>query len=175
MSNLSDGEGVPWVEVYQAPAAQSAGGAPKIQGVAQLLAYKVVGDRVAGSKIANDGSNLEVVDEIQVTLFLRVLGPLPEETGFKVSLVPNPTSAAGAPLNAHRASDIRYPKWGVWHPARMKGEWVDGAVIEWSGMLALPAEMSAGDYRLSVDLQHYDGSIVAKFPVSEKDPAIILE
>jgi len=31
------GEAVHWVEVYKAPAAQSAGGAPKIEGVAQLL------------------------------------------------------------------------------------------------------------------------------------------
>ncbi len=181
LGNLSDGEGVHWVEVYKAPAAQSASGAPKIEGVAQLLAYKVVGGRVASSKVANDSSNLEADNEVQVTLFLRVLGPLPEETGFNVSLVPNPKSAAGSPPaeGAHSegrgASEIQNPEWGVWHPAQMKGEWVEGAVIEWPGTLALPTEMPAGDYRLAVSLQARDGSTLAEFAISAKDPSVVVK
>jgi 4-amino-4-deoxy-L-arabinose transferase-like glycosyltransferase len=180
LGNLSDGEGVPWVEVYQAPAAQSASGAPKIEGVAQLLAYKVVGDKVAGSRvassnIANDGSNLDADDKAQVTLFLRVLGPLPGERGFKVSLVPNPTSVEGTTPGAHGANETQNPEWGVWHPAPMKGEWVEGAVIEWPGTLALPAEMPAGDYRLSVSLQASDGSTLAEFAISAEDPSVVVK
>lgn len=64
-TNVTAAAGLPrWVEVYRSPAAQSAGGAPKIEGVAQLLAYKVDGNR----------------DAVILTLFLRALGPLPPES-----------------------------------------------------------------------------------------------
>jgi 4-amino-4-deoxy-L-arabinose transferase-like glycosyltransferase len=171
MGQVSNGEGAPWVEVYQAPAAQSASGAPKIEGVAQLLAYKVAGNRVTGSKVTDDASNLLADNEVQVALFLRVLGPLPKETTFNVALAPISTPVRRA---------VQYPKGtmspiSVWHPTQMKGEWLEGAVIEWPDTLILPADMPAGDYRLSVLLQTLDGSTLAEFAISEKDPALVVK
>jgi hypothetical protein len=92
-----------------------------------------------------------------------------------VSLVPNPTSATGAPGEAHGASEIQNPTWGVWHPAQLKGEWIEGAVIEWPGTLALASEMPAGNYRLSVSLQTSDRSTLAEFAISAKDHAVVVK
>jgi 4-amino-4-deoxy-L-arabinose transferase-like glycosyltransferase len=161
----SNEAGARWVEVYQAPAAQSASGAPKIEGVAQLLAYKVIGNRVASSKVTEDAGNFLNNNEINVTLFFRILGPLPAGSSFAATLAPihNPPSK------------IQNPKSDVWQPAPLKGEWLEGAVVEWLGMLTLPPDTPPGEYRLVVTLQDEDGSTIADFAISEKDPAIILK
>jgi 4-amino-4-deoxy-L-arabinose transferase-like glycosyltransferase len=147
---------VSWVEVYQAPAAQSASGAPKIEGVAQLLAYKVTGSRVAGSRLADDIPELPSADQVSVTLFLRVLGPLPEDTTFGVALKDG-------------------KMWGNWVLTEVKGEWQEGNIVEWHGLLTLPADMPPGEYRLWAAFQFADGSVIAEFPMSDKDPVISVE
>jgi hypothetical protein len=158
--------GTPWVEVYRAPAAQSAGGAPKIEGVAQLLAYKVAGSRVTSSKVADDSSQLSG-NELLATLFLRVLGPIPEHTLFTVALTPSQNPEPKAPSGKSESQNL---VWGVWQPAQMKGDWVEGAVVEWPGTLSLPGNLPEGEYRLAVALQAADGSTIAEFAMSEKDP-----
>jgi hypothetical protein len=57
----------------------------------------------------------------------------------------------------------------------MKGEWVEGAVIEWPGILTLPTEMPPNDYWLAVSLQAMDGSTLAKFAISAKDPPLVVK
>jgi hypothetical protein len=57
----------------------------------------------------------------------------------------------------------------------MKGEWLEGAVVEWPGTISLPGDLPAGDYRLVVALQAGDGSPMAEFAISEKDPPIKLK
>ncbi|HXV97756.1 MAG TPA: hypothetical protein VEC93_04970, partial [Anaerolineae bacterium] len=173
MGQISGVEGTPWVEVYQAPAAQSANGAPKIEGVAQLLAYKVAGSRVASnrvtdSKVADDTSSLLSKDKVLVTLFLRVLGPLPPDTTFDVAFVPISNPQSPIPTG-HYVSSFN------WRPAQIKGEWLEGAVIEWPGTLTLPADMPPGNYRLSVILQTTANQVLAEFSISEKDPLIKVE
>lgn len=155
--------GVPWVEVYQAPAAQSASGAPKIEGVAQLLAYKVTGSRVDGNQVADDAdpSNSK---EVFVTLFLRVFGPLPKDTSFSVALAPISNLKSQIPALQ-----------SLLQPELMKGKWVEGAVIEWPGTLPLPTDTPPGEYRLAVALQGADHLTLADFAISEKDPAIVLK
>ncbi len=151
--SADDGNMAHWVEVYKAPAAQSASGAPKVEGVARLLAYKVAGGRVAGSGVPNSAIAPASPDDVSVTLFLRVLGPLPEDAGLEVALLGN-------------------DRWGLWKPTQLTGEWQADHIVEWQGILTLPAEMPAGDYRLWVALQASDGSVIAEFPVSEKDPPL---
>ncbi|HXV44824.1 MAG TPA: hypothetical protein VEC96_17305, partial [Anaerolineae bacterium] len=60
-------------------------------------------------------------------------------------------------------------------PAQIKGEWREGAVIEWPGTLTLPADMPPGNYRLSVILQTTANQVLAEFSISEKDPLIKVE
>lgn len=153
---VTNGPGTNWVEVYQAPAAQSASGAPKIEGVAQLLAYKVAEGRGAGQP-----APLSAGEAVPVALFFRVLGPLPEQASFEVALV-------------SRDSTLNQP-WGVWHANPIRGDWLEGAVIELPGTLALPADLPPGDYRLLVTLQAADGSTLAEFAISDKDPAIVVK
>ncbi len=145
--------GVNWVEVYKAPAAQSASGGPKIEGVAQLLAYKIAGRKEAGQVRLSSGQ------EAAVTLFLRVLGPLPENTTVHVSL-------------ANPVTGINY---GTWHSLPRKGEWQMGNVVEWPGQLVLPADLPFGDYRFAARLQNDNGAAVAEFTISEKDPLVRVE
>jgi hypothetical protein len=147
---------VSWVEVYRAPAAQSASGAPKIEGVAQLLAYKVAGSKVAGSKVTDDIPELPSADQVSVTLFLRVLGPLLEDTTFDVAL-----------------KDGKL--WGNWALTEVKGEWQEGNIVEWHGILTLPANMPPGEYQLWAAFQFADGSVIAEFPISDKDPVLNVE
>jgi 4-amino-4-deoxy-L-arabinose transferase-like glycosyltransferase len=163
MGQVSGEGGTPWVEVYRAPAAQSASGAPKIEGVAQLLAYKVTGNMVASSKITDVVSDLPPDNQVQITLFLRVLGPLPADTVFKLALVP--ISNPQPPVS----------NLDTWHPVQIKGEWLEGAIVEWPGTLTLPPEISPGDYRLAVSLQATDGSTLAEFAISEKDPPLVIK
>jgi 4-amino-4-deoxy-L-arabinose transferase-like glycosyltransferase len=155
--------GARWVEVYQAPAAQSASGASKIEGVAQLLAYKVVGSQVVSSKVTANVSGL-ANNEVLVTLFMRVLGPIPKDTLFNVTLapIPNPKS---------QISNLK----SFWQRTHLKGEWLEGAVVEWPGTLTLPRDTPPGEYRLAIALQGLDGSTIADFAISAKDPAIILK
>lgn len=154
------GDGAPWVEVYRAPAARSAGGAPKIEGVAQLLAYKISGGRVvepgpAGHQVAGD-----LAGEATVTLYLRVLGPLPDGSrlGAALSL---PASGQEVDWRAVPAGEI-------------SGAWREGAVVEWRGRLALPLAAPAGEYRLRVGLLAGDGPALAELLASENDPPIIV-
>jgi hypothetical protein len=151
-----DGNTAHWVEVYKAPAAQSASGAPKVEGVARLLAYKVTGSRVTGGGMPNNtiaSSAPSSSDDASFTLFLQVLGPLPEGAGLGVALLGG-------------------DRWGPWKLTQLTGEWQADHIVEWQGVLTLPPEMPAGDYRLGVALQAHDGSVIAEFPISEKDPPI---
>jgi len=134
----------PWVVVYPAPAAQSAGGTPKIEGIAQLLAYKITGA----------GQGDELSSPVEVTLFLRVLGPLPDETTLSVAL-----------FNGHTRR-------GEWQPIPVQGEWQPGHVIEWRGRLA---EIPPGEYRLWAAYQFKTGPVIAVFEISDKDPPVIVE
>jgi hypothetical protein len=157
---VSQQNGVSWVEVYQAPAAQSASGAPKIEGVAQLLAYKVEGQRVINNKTA-DSPPVTSANEVMVTLFLKALGPLPEKTTFAASLDPiannqSPVSPPPQPLTPHH------------------GDWREGNIVEWQGILSLPPETAPGEYRLAVEL-HAESGPVAEFVISEKDPSLYLK
>jgi 4-amino-4-deoxy-L-arabinose transferase-like glycosyltransferase len=161
--------GARWVEVYQAPAAQSASGAPKIEGVAQLLAYTVTGNRVADNKVTDDEGNFSNNNEVFVTLFLRILGPLPAGSSFAATLVP--IHDPPPKIHAQKGS----PKADVWQSAPLKGEWQEGAVVEWPGTLTIPPAAPPGEYRLAVTLQNPDGSAIADIAISEKDPAIILK
>jgi hypothetical protein len=149
---------VPWVEVYQAPAARSASGAPKIEGVAQLLAYQVTGSREAEGR-----NELLAGEDIAVTLFLRALGPLPDDTLFDVALTSN---------SEGETSDL---KWGNWQSTGLNGNWQKGNVVEWHGVLTLPADTAPGEYRLWVALQQTNGPTIGEFSISEKDPAINVE
>ncbi|GAB4452223.1 MAG: hypothetical protein Fur0044_47360 [Anaerolineae bacterium] len=153
LGSLSEQNGVNWVEVYKAPAAQSASGGPKIEGVAQLLAYKITGDKAARQVQLSPGK------EATVTLFLRVLGPLPEKTSLQVSLA---DPAAGT-------------NYGSWRSLPRQGEWQVGSLVEWPGQLILPADLPAGDYRFVAALQNEGGATVAEFAISEKDPLIRVE
>ncbi len=152
--------GIPWVEVYRAPAAQSASGAPKIEGVAQLLAYKVTGQRVV-SKDAADSPPLPSAGDITLTLFLKVLGPLPDKSTFAASLNPIannqlPIPSTPQPLTQHR------------------GDWRAGGIVEWQGVFTLPPQTPPGEYRLKVELRAGPGPI-AEFAISEKDPPVRLQ
>ena len=139
-------DGAPWVEVYRAPAAQSAGGAPKIEGVVQLLAYKVSGGGIAGSPAG----------EAAASLYLRVLGPLPAGGRLGAALAPVSGQEAARPAALS---------------GQVSGEWRQGAVVQWRGPLALPP---AGEYRPRVFLLAGDGRVLAELPVSEQDPPVVV-
>ena len=149
-------EPVHWVEVYKAPAAQSAGGAPKVEGVAQLLAYKFIGPPVIDSAADSVVANL-AVNEIAVTLYFRVLGPMPEGTTFAVSL--NPT-------------DNGLDSLSTWRPLGANGEWQAGNINEWSGLLTLPPSTPARTYRPVITFQFETGEVITQIPISENDPVI---
>ncbi len=172
-SGADDGRGnVPWVEVYKAPAAQSISGAPKVEGVAQLLAYKVTGSTGTGNKVAGNrvaGSDFELVsgEDVSVTLFLRVLDLLPEETTFSLALFP-----VTASQNSH--PEIQNPTWGRWRSTEIKGEWLTGNIVEWHGKLTLPPGMPPGEYRFWVVFRFKDGPVIAEIPISEKGPPILV-
>jgi hypothetical protein len=140
---------VSWVEVYQAPAAQSAGGAPNIEGVAQLLAYQVAGGRTTATTLFTG-------KDVPITLFLRVLGPMPDGTTIRVALTDGGL-------------------WGNWTLTEIKGEWQEGHIVEWRSLLSLPADMPPGEYRLWAAFQFEDGAVIAEFPISDKDPVIDVE
>jgi 4-amino-4-deoxy-L-arabinose transferase-like glycosyltransferase len=151
-------QAIPWVEVYKAPAAQSASGAPEVEGVAQLLAYKIEGSRLAGagSQGAAAASDLLPEDQLSITLFLRILGPLPQKTTIRVAL------ANGEP-------------WGRWEFIGKKGDWVEDHLVEWRGLLTLPTDMPAADYKLQIVFEFETGPVIAEFPLSDKDPPIRLK
>jgi hypothetical protein len=94
---------------------------------------------------------------------LRVLGPIPKDGLFNAALVPT--------FNLQPSTSNQ----NVWQPAPITEEWTEDAVVEWPGTLSLPADLPGGDYRLAVTLQAADGSIVAEFAISEKDPPIRIE
>jgi hypothetical protein len=154
-------QAVPWVEVYKAPAAQSASGAPTVEGVAQLLAYKIEGSQLAGSEgdgspVATAASDLLPESQLSITLFLRVLGPLPDDTTISAALF------AGE-------------SWGHWELTQMKGDWVEDQIVEWHGSLTLPAGIPAASYKFWTAFHFEDGPIIAEFPISDKDPLIRLK
>ena len=96
-------------------------------------------------------------DEVAVTLYLRVLGPLPEGASFAAGLV----------------SDRR---WGQWITTGTIGEWTPDNIVEWRGVLTLPPELPAGDYRLWAGLQRpTETTPFAEFSISTNDPAIVIQ
>jgi hypothetical protein len=150
-------DGVQWVEVYKAPAAQSAGGAPKVEGVAQLLAYKFQAPRLSSGT------------EVPLTLFWRVLGPLPAGTTFGVALSPEENKSPPPPLS-HGERGMGGE--GLFSTTSVKGEWREGQIVEWHGTLTLPPP---GDYRLRVAFQFEGGAVITELPMSEKDPPVRVE
>jgi hypothetical protein len=128
----------PWVAVYPAPAAQSAGGAPKIEGVAQLLAYKVAGKN----------------PDLSLTLFLRALGPLPNDTTIGAALSDGETT------------------WGNWNPEQINKDWQTDEIIEWRGRLD---NLPPGEYRLEAVFQFKDGPVIAEFDISDKDLPMVIQ
>jgi hypothetical protein len=155
------GNRVPWVELYRAPVAQSASGAPRIEGVAQLLAYNVAGERESSQPLEMD--QILRHDEIPIRLFFRVLGPQPEESRFDVALRPESNPEPGRTL------------WGQWEPTERYGDWAEGRVVAWQGQLRLPPEMPPGEYRLWVGLVRGEAEVIAEFDISAKDPALKLQ
>jgi 4-amino-4-deoxy-L-arabinose transferase-like glycosyltransferase len=147
-------DAVHWVEVYQAPAARSASGAPKVEGVAQLLAYKIGHQQSAANPNEAGPPRLSPGEETAVTLFLRALGPFPD--GAAISLALN-----------------RDGRQGEWQTTDIQGAWREGQVMTWSGQLRLPPALPPGEYQLVVTLQRADGSIVAELPLSEQDTVIV--
>ncbi|MEM7345252.1 MAG: hypothetical protein AAF485_13520, partial [Chloroflexota bacterium] len=149
---------VQWVEVYKSPAAQSASGAPKIEGVAQLLAYNTAGQRLAGqTDERNADAPLSSPNDVAATLYLRILGPLPDDTTISVALADSQQT------------------WGLFETTAIHGEWLDGHIVEWQGVISLPPEMPFGDYRLWAALQFEEGPVIAEFAISEKDPLLTIE
>ncbi|MDM8528228.1 glycosyltransferase family 39 protein [Anaerolineales bacterium HSG24] len=140
---------VHWIEVYKSPAAQTVSGAPEVEGIAQLLAYKITSDK--GIELQSDISE----DDIILILFLRVLGPLPDNTTFNIAL-----------------RDTFGNRWGDWQYLTLAGEWEKGNLVEWSGKLRLPADMPPGQYRPWVAFQFEDGPVIAEFAISDKNPTI---
>ena len=65
--------------------------------------------------------------------------------------------------------------WGKWTHTEMIGIWQQGNVIEWHGTLDVPVDTPAGEYKLWVSFQFTDGTVIAPFPIADKDPPIILE
>jgi len=150
-----------WVEVYPAPAATPIKGAPKIEGVAQLLAYKLhnphpsplpvgEGKNKENPPSPEEGSQSEQnlplpVGEgrgegvVTFTLYLRVLGPLAPDT--TLSLIGR--DAANQPQ-------------GNWRFRNTIGEWQMGHIVEWQGQIILPRP----PYKLSVSYQFNDGKII---------------
>lgn len=155
---VTQDEGVPWVEVYQAPAAQSASGAPKVEGVAQLLAYKIVGARAATSP-KMDELALKTLsrDELLIHLYLRVLGPLPPDSDLNVALMADSSSQSIAT---------------AWRHTEMKGQWHQDTLVERVGILTLPSDTPAGDYRLRLTLQTSDHHTLAEWPLSNQNPPL---
>ena len=168
-----------WVEVYKAPAAQSASGAPAIEGVAQLLAYKV-----EDSQTTEAFPELHGEQELAVTLFLRVLGPLPSDTIFQVGLaattLDHPEPAASV-SNGNEDPAINNPDpgiqnrtWGQWEAGAVTTDWLEGQIVEWPGALTLPSELPPGEYRLWAAYQFKDGPLIAEFSISDKDPTLLV-
>ncbi len=150
------------VEVYQAPAAQKAGDKPKIEGIAQLLAYQVLGPRIQAMQKPNLSQVEMTPNQVSVTLFLRPLGPLPEDT-----------TIIGAFRDAH------HNIWGTWElmplsPA-LNEAWRQDSLVAWQGRLTFPLDMPPGAYRLWAAFTFKDGPIIAEFEISADDPRIILE
>jgi hypothetical protein len=166
-----------WVEVYKAPAAQSAGGAPAIEGVARLLAYKV-----EDSHTAEGFPELRGGQDLAVTLFLQVLGPLPPDTTFQVSLVPTrldqPEPAAPisndseAPEINNPGPDLQNRTGGQGAIATVTGDWLEGQIVEWHGTLTWPSAMPPGEYRFWAAYRFKDGPLIAEFSISDQDPTL---
>ncbi len=150
------GDAVHWVEVYKAPAARSASGAPKIEGVAQLLAFKIGTEQSTASTNEAGPARLSLGEETPVTFFLRVLGPLPDTATLSLAL-------------------IRDGRQGKWQTTDIQGEWLEGQIVTWSGQLTVPSALTPGQYQLAVTLHQADGSMVAKFPLAEKDSVIVID
>ncbi len=157
-SFVSEGEGEAatpaWVEVYKAPAAQSASGAPKLEGIAQLLAYKVVGERVNHTGRAIIPDDL-AANQAEVTLFLRVIGPMPDDTNLGIFLI----TPEDEPVLE-------------WTDFEILGHWLPDNIIEWQGRVELPQDFPPGDYRLAVIFKLENGQPMTRFDISEKDPII---
>ncbi len=136
--NSFSGQTVNWVELYQAPAATPTRGAPAIEGIARLLAHTAE----------------STPQHIDLTLFLQILGPLPDDTTLGVAL-----------------QDVQGQRWGQANPAetRLEGAWHVGAVVEWRTRLQLPPDLPRQPYRPWVAFQFTDGKIIAQFDITPDD------
>lgn len=141
------GRHVDWVAVYPAPAAHSLSGPPDVEGIGQLLAY-----RLTGELTPNQPDHLTQ----PLTLFFRAFGPLPPETTFGVAL-----------------RDPAGHLWGEWQAPALKAEWQPGKLVEWPGQLILPADLPPTAYRLWVAFQFETGDVIAEFPIADKEPPLM--
>ena len=71
-------------------------------------------------------------------------------------------------------------RWGRWTTTDAIGQWMADNLVEWRGVLTLPAELPAGDYRLWAGLHastapEADAVPLAEFSISENDPAIVIQ
>jgi hypothetical protein len=98
-------------------------GQNEIEGRAQLLGYS-----------RHPAPSTETNRAVELTFYMRTLGPLPANETFDVSLA----SADGA-------------LWGAWLP-HPNLNWQPEAIVEWRGSLSLPEDIPAGTYRLVVRL-----------------------
>jgi hypothetical protein len=134
-----DYRGTPYVWVYPAPRMVEVSGKAKIEGRAELLGYSW--EPAAPTK-GGTSANL--------TLFLRTLGPLPDNETLDIAMA----SGDGT-------------LWGEWLPAP-KVNWQPDTIVEWQGTLKLPSEAPAGDYELVVRLMDTNlDSEVTRFPLEE--------
>jgi hypothetical protein len=135
-----DYRGTPYVWVYPAPRMQvEVSGKAKIEGRAELLGYSW--EPAAPTK---GGTSANLI------LFLRTLGPLPDNETFDIAVA----SGDGT-------------LWGEWLPAT-KVNWQLDTIVEWQGELKLPTEAPAGDYELVVRLMDTNlDSEVTRFPLEE--------
>ena len=76
-------------------------------------------------------------------------------------------------FNVGLVSDRR---WGQWITTGTIGEWTPDNIVEWRGVLTLPPELPAGDYRLWAGLQRpTETTPFAEFSISTNDPAIVIQ
>lgn len=94
---------------------------------------------------------------LSVTLFLRVLGELPPQTTLRAAL-----------------TDYQDPQmqWGIWQFHSQHGSWAIDQIVEWKGRLMLPADLPASSFRLWLAFQFDDGTVIAQFPISEREAPI---
>jgi hypothetical protein len=132
--------GVEYAWVYRAPAMRyQAKG--RAAGWVELLGYNV------------DNRPMRPGETIPLTIYLRCLNEERPDYHLYVDLV---------------SDDGR--DWGTWQEqARGKEEWQPGAVVEWRGILALPADIPPGQYRLEIGGRDAaDNTVVYRFKLPDE-------